>query len=662
MNDSSTSSGFYKSRFYLMVIGLVLFGFILIGKLIHLQFYSNTEGLGIAPETLVKNVVLEPSRGDIYAADGNILATSVARYALHWDAVTVSEPLFQQYKKALADSLSSLTARESSSVLSQLETARKKKNRYWLVAKDISYSTYQRYKNFPLFNRGAYKGGLIVEQELKREHPLGKIAERTIGYEKLDKDGTYFRVGLEGAFSQYLRGDSGLRLKQKIANGQWKPISDSNEKEPTQGYDLRTTLDVNIQDIAHNALLSQLEAYDADHGTVVVMEVQTGAVKAIANLGRTEEGKYFEKLNYAVGEAHEPGSTFKLMGMIAALEDKVIDENSLIDTENGVLTFYGKYKVKDSKRGGYGTITAAKAFEVSSNVGLVKIIHENYKENPRKFVDRLYNMGLNKNLGLPIKGEGDPKIPYPSDADWDGLDLPWMAYGYGVSLTPLQTLTFYNAVANQGEMVQPRFLTEIGNLGNKPHKVFTKQVINPSICSEETLQKVQQMMFNVVDKKWGTGYRIKDSLLTMAGKTGTCQVDYTTDSVQYISSFVGYFPADKPQYSCIVVIHRPDKTKGYYGATVAAPVFKTIAKKIFNDIPKEVALERSRLTELIKNTNSSKELSVPNLTGLSEKEVLKKTQELGLKVLFRGTGTVKEQRPEAGTKMNTQQQIILKLS
>ena len=221
---------------------------------------------------------------------------------------------------------------------------------------------------------------MIVEQEIKREHPLGKIAERTIGYEKLDKDGTYFRVGLEGAFSQYLRGDSGLRLKQKIANGQWKPISDSNEKEPTQGYDLRTTLDVNIQDIAHNALLGQLEAYEADHGTVVVMEVGTGAIKAIANLGRTEEGKYFEKLNYAVGEAHEPGSTFKLMGMIAALEDKVIDENTLIDTGNGELTFYGKYKVKDSKRGGYGTITAAKAFEVSSNVGLVKIVHDNYKE------------------------------------------------------------------------------------------------------------------------------------------------------------------------------------------------------------------------------------------------------------------------------------------
>jgi cell division protein FtsI (penicillin-binding protein 3) len=245
-------------------------------------------------------------------------------------------------------------------------------------------------------------------------------------------------------------------------------------------------------------------------------------------------------------------------------------------------------------------------------------------------------MWINKTLGLPIRGEGVPKIPYPTDTDWDGLDLPWMAYGYGVSLTPLQTLTFYNAIANKGEMVQPQFLTEIGNLGNAPHKVFTKQVLNPSICSEETLAKVQKMMFNVVDKKWGTGHRIKDSLLTMAGKTGTCQVDYTTDNVQYISSFVGYFPADQPQYSCIVVVHRPDKTKGYYGATVAAPVFKTIAKKIFNDIPRQLPLNVSRLNGLVEEVRLNEELQVPNLAGLSEQEAIKTLEALGLEVELKG--------------------------
>jgi len=662
MNNSNSLTRFHKSRFYILIVFLVIFGFVLIVKLIHLQFYSNTEGLGIAPEALVKNIVLEPSHGDIYAADGNILATSVTRYALYWDALTPSLSLFNENKRTLADSIAVLTNKTPILVLNQLENARKQKIRYWPVVKDVSYSTLKRFKSFPIFDKSTYKGGLIVEQEIKREHPLGKIAERSIGYEKLDKDGTYFRVGIEGAFSQYLRGDSGLRLKQKIANGQWKPISDSNEKEPTQGFDLRTTLDVNIQDVAHNALLGQLEKYEADHGTVVVMEVNSGAIKAIANLGRTEEGKYFEKLNYAVGEAHEPGSTFKLMGMIAALEDKVINENTLIETGKGELTFYGKYKVKDSKKGGYGTITAAKAFEVSSNVGLVKIIYDNYKENPKLFVDRLYNMGLNKNLGLPIWGEGNPKIPYPTDNDWDGLDLPWMAYGYGISLTPLQILTFYNSIANNGEMVQPQFLTEIGNLGNVPHKVFTKQVLNPSICSKETLEKVQKMLVNVVDKKWGTGYRIKDSLLTMAGKTGTCQVDYTTNNVQYISSFVGYFPVEQPKYSCIVVIHRPDKSKGYYGAKVAAPVFKTIAKKIFNDIPQQFNLEASKIRNLIEYIQLQKDFKVPNLEGLSSQEALKKLEVLGLKVELKGTGSVKGQQPQAGSKVKNNQKVILELS
>ena len=548
-----------------------------------------------------------------------------------------------------------MTGLSSKFILKKLEKAKKNKNRYFLVAKNVSYSDYKRYKSFPIFNQNVYRGGLIVEQEIKREHPLGKIAERTIGYEKQDNNGSYFRVGLEGAFSEYLRGNPGIRLKQKIANGQWKPISDSNEKEPTEGYDLYTTLDVNIQEIVHNTLLGQLEKFEAEHGTAVVMEVKTGEIKAIANLGRTDEGKYYEKLNYAVGEAHEPGSTFKLMGIIAALEDKVIDYNSLINTGKGELKFFDKYKVKDSKRGGHGIITASKAFEVSSNVGLVKIIYDNYKDNPKKFVDRLYNLGLNKTLGLPIKGEGIPKIPYPTDSNWDGLDLPWMAYGYGVAITPLQTLAFYNAIANDGEMVKPRFISQISNLGNLPTKVFSKQTLNPSVCSKETLNKVQQMLYNVVDKKWGTAFNIKDELLSMAGKTGTCQVDYTSEEVQYISSFVGYYPVENPKYSCIVVIHRPNKSIGYYGSTVAAPVFKTIAKKIFNDIPKKIEISYSAFTDLDNNT-------VPNVKGLNQKEAIKKLKNKGMTVKVKGKGIVKSQSIKPGSKIKNQQKIVIESS
>ena len=646
-------------RFYSLVVGLTLFAFVLIGKLIYIQFYIGEEGVNVGSGTIIKNIVLEPSRGDIYSADGSILATSIPRYELHWDAIVPSETVFNLNKKVLADSLELIMDRSSDEILKTIEKVRFNKNRYWLVAKNLSYSEYIRYKTFPIFNKSSYRGGLIAEQQIVREHPLGKIAERTIGYEKKDKNGKFITVGLEGAFSQYLRGNSGLRLKQKIANGQWKPISDSNEKEPTEGYDLHTTLDVNIQDVAHNALLTQLEQFEAEHGTVVVMEVETGAIKAIANLGRTQEGKYFEKLNYAVGESHEPGSTFKLMGMIAALEDKVIDIDTPIETGNGKMTFFGKYKVTDSKRGGHGTISAARAFEVSSNVGLVKIVYDHYKSTPKQFVDRLYNMGLNKPLGLPITGEGLPKIPYPSDADWDGLDLPWMAYGYGISLTPLQTLTFYNAIANGGEMVKPRFINEISNFGNMPTKVFSKQILNPSICSSETLTKVQDMMFNVVDKKWGTAHRIKDPMISMAGKTGTCQLDYTTDKMEYIASFVGYFPAKKPKYSCIVVIHRPNKSKGYYGAIVAAPVFKKIAKKIYNDIPIKVTIKPSDLKKL---ENNLKNDTIPNVIGMSKEGAKLLLQAIGLKIILKGEGNVKRQSIDPGIKVGISQMIILELS
>ena len=655
MSEKQNFSKKLMQRFYLLVVFILIFSFILIFKLFHIQFYENETGLGIEPESIVKNVILEPSRGNIYASDGNILATSIPRYELHWDSDTTEDYLFETKKKILADSIASLTGMSSKFILKKLEKAKKNKNRYFLVAKNVSYSDYKRYKSFPIFNQNVYRGGLIVEQEIKREHPLGKIAERTIGYEKQDNNGSYFRVGLEGAFSEYLRGNPGIRLKQKIANGQWKPISDSNEKEPTEGYDLYTTLDVNIQEIVHNTLLGQLEKFEAEHGTAVVMEVKTGEIKAIANLGRTDEGKYYEKLNYAVGEAHEPGSTFKLMGIIAALEDKVIDYNSLINTGKGELKFFDKYKVKDSKRGGHGIITASKAFEVSSNVGLVKIIYDNYKDNPKKFVDRLYNLGLNKTLGLPIKGEGIPKIPYPTDSNWDGLDLPWMAYGYGVAITPLQTLAFYNAIANDGEMVKPRFISQISNLGNLPTKVFSKQTLNPSVCSKETLNKVQQMLYNVVDKKWGTAFNIKDELLSMAGKTGTCQVDYTSEEVQYISSFVGYYPVENPKYSCIVVIHRPNKSIGYYGSTVAAPVFKTIAKKIFNDIPKKIEISYSAFTDLDNNT-------VPNVKGLYQKEAIKKLKNKGMTVKVKGKGIVKSQSIKPGSKIKNQQKIVIESS
>jgi cell division protein FtsI (penicillin-binding protein 3) len=654
------------NRFYLVVLGLFLFAFVLVGKLFVIQTQEGEYYRELAKKRTVRNFILEPSRGNIYADDESLLATTVPRYEIRWDAQVPSKERFQQNKSALAEGLAPLLGKSKAACLSMLEKAKRTGNRYTLIARNLTYSEYQQIKQLPLFSLPSLRGGLIVESKMMREHPIGKIAERTIGYEKPDPAGNFLRVGLEGAFSQYLKGENGRRLKQKIANGQWKPINDNNEKEPTEGYDVYTTINVNIQDVAHHALLRQLENFEAEHGTVVVMETKTGAVKAIANLARTKEGKYFEKLNYAVGTTYEPGSTFKLMAMIAALEDKVIKPHELVDTKNGILTFFKEYKVRDSRKGGYGLIPFSKAFEVSSNTGIVQMVHDHYKHQPRKFIDRLYNMGLNKKLGVSITGEGQPKIPYPSDKNWNGITLPWMAYGYGVELTPLQTLTFYNAVANKGEMVRPRFIEKIKSSTKETVKHFEKEVINPSICSQATLEKVQQMMFNVVDKKWGTGYRIKDEAFTMAGKTGTCQVDYATDDVQYISSFVGYFPAENPEYSAIVLVYKPNKQKGYYGATVAAPVFKEIARKMYYATPKEVEVEVDALpTKSVDFSTIEAALAaqkIPDLKGLPAMEALVLLEEKGIKVTLTGKGRVKRQSLASGTKIQADTHIILDLS
>tara|TARA_B100001778_G_scaffold61477_2_gene47989 strand:- start:1170 stop:3158 length:1989 start_codon:yes stop_codon:yes gene_type:complete len=652
------------TRFYIVICTMIIFSFLLMGKLIYIQVFEGERYKVIASNQTVKNVVLQPSRGNIYSEDGSLMATSVAQYEVRWDSKVPSNSLYNNGKEKLVKGLSSILQIPHNELIEKLENARMNNNRYMLVAKNLSYSKLKKIKSLPIFNLPSFKGGIIIEQQIKREHPLGKIAERTIGYELKSLNGNYFRVGIEGAFGTYLRGEEGRRLKQRIANGQWKPINDVNEKEPTQGYDVFTTINLNIQDIAHSALLEQLEKYKADHGSAVVMESRTGKIRAIVNLGKTTENTYYEKLNYAVGELNEPGSTFKLISMIAALEDKVVDPEQLIDTGNGEIIFYNKYKVRDTKKGGYGLIPASKVFESSSNTGMVNIVYNHYKDDPSKFVNRLYNMGINRSLGLSIKGEPEPKIPYPTDKDWDGLDLPWMAYGYGVAMTPLQILSFYNAIANDGELLRPKFIEKIANAGEKPQKIFKKEILNPSICSKETLTKIKSMLFNVVDKKWGTAYQIKDSLFDVAGKTGTCQLDYTKGEVQYISSFVGYFPVENPIYSCIVVIHRPDKKLGYYGSTVAAPVFKKIAKKIYISTPKETNIKRSEINISLEKTKQTKtnKTQIPDLIGKSNLDAISIVQKLGLNFKIIGEGRVIKQSIKAGTRIKEGELIILEFS
>ncbi len=656
-------------RYYISLVFIVFFAFILIAKLLYIQIKEGDYYRGISQNNTIKNFILEPSRGNIYSDDNSLLATTTPRYEIRWDSRVPSESNFEKHKIALSNGLSKILGKKNDYYLDVLKKARKDGNRYLLISKNLSYSDYKQIKELPLFNLPSLRGGLVVESKEVRQNPMGKICERTIGYEKKDPSGHYIRVGMEGAFSHFLKGQTGQRLKQKIANGQWKPINDNNEKEPTQGYDIYSTINVNIQDITHHALLRQLEKYKADHGCAVVMETNSGEIKSIVNLSKTKNGKYYEKFNYAVAESQEPGSTFKLMSVIATLENDSRVSNRLIDTKNGEITFYEKYKVRDSKKGGYGKLKPSKAFEVSSNTAVVKMVYENFKNDPKKFVDRLYNMGLNDILGLSINGEGKPMIPYPGDKNWSGISLPWMSFGYGIKLTPLQILSFYNGIANQGEIVKPRFIYKIKNPGSSSIKNYNKKILNPSVCSETTLKKVQQMMFNVIDKKWGTGYKIKSSQLNMAGKTGTSQIDYTSEETQYVSSFVGYFPYEEPEYSCIVVINKPDKNIGYYGGEVAAPVFKEIAEKLFSRSPKNLILKNNNsqrnffnnyevTTKIIKN----KPIVIPNLIGLPAMDAILILERIGLKFILKGEGKVFNQSIKSGSKLDYNKKIILYLS
>lgn len=651
---------------YIIAGGLFVFACLVAFKLVSLQIKDGQKYKDLAEERTERMFTIPASRGNLYAGDGSLLATSVPNYDIRFDAVAPKAEDFEANIRNLSVGLSKLLGNTASYYEDRFRKARANRHRYLLVARGLDYAEFLKIKSLPLFDKGPYKGGIIAEQRIIRKLALDKIAERTIGYERKDEQGYYTRVGLEGAFGQYLRGKEGRRLKQRIAKGQWKPLGNENIVEPQDGYDVISTIDVNIQDAAHHALLASVEKFEADHGCVVVMEVATGEIKAISNLGRTKEGKYYEDRNYAVYESHEPGSTFKLMAMVAALEDQAIDTSDVVDTENGRVRFYDR-TVYDSHWGGYGKITAAKAFELSSNTAFAKMINEQYKDDPKRFLKRLFNMNLNDQLGLSIKGEGYPQFPYPGDKNWYGTTLPWMAFGYGISMTPLQTLTFYNAIANDGEMVKPRFIREVKKYDVSIEK-FEKEIINPAICSQETINKVKEMMANVV--KRGTADNIYTPEFSMAGKTGTCQTEYWIESGRYISSFAGYFPADNPKYSCIVVVNKPKKSIGYYGNIVAAPVFKAIAQKVYSDTPNmdEVSLDAEVPQTVQKDFQAyyaklqKKGQTVPNVEGMPGMDAISLLENLGLKVEFDGNGKVKTQSIPAGKKIDKNLKISLTLS
>jgi len=651
-------------RFYVVAAGLFLVAAAVVFKLSQIQFVQGDQYRAIAAEKTTQNIPIKANRGNIYANDGSLLATSVSRYDIRFDAVTVSAANFEKFMPELSRALGTYFGRSASYYQKILQKARSGNKRYQLIARDLNYTDFLAVKQMPLLNLGPYRGGLIVVQKPTREHPMGKIAERLVGH-NTTSDTMQYTVGLEAAFDSFLRGQDGHRLKQKIAKGQWKPVSDENELEPRDGFDVVTTIDINIQDIAHHALLAQLEYYEAEHGTVVVMEVATGAVRALANLGRTAKGTYYEKLNYAVGESHEPGSTFKTIAFAAALEDRAIDTAQIVDTRLGSKAFYGRM-ITDTK--GHGKISAARALEVSSNIGLASLIDQAYSQEPERWLNYFKAWRLDTVLGLPISGEGRPEIPRPGDAKWSKNALPSMAYGYNLRMTPLQILTFYNALANDGRMVKPRFVDRIIS-DNKIIHQYGPQIINPKIMSDQTLVQVKDVLKNIVTR--GTGRALYSEYFSIAGKTGTARTEYWMEDWEenrrYISSFAGYFPADQPKYSCIVVIHKPSTKKGYYGADVTGPVFKRIAQKIYTDSPlrdtiqlpvepiPELKVQEAQFTQAIAETPET----IPDVRGWALMDALAVLENLGLQVEVRGRGNIIDQSPKAGAALGQTQKVTL---
>lgn len=692
MSKTQENKGIYW-RAMAIYVGFVLVLFVVFFNTISLQFSSKNDNLelsgedsGKIPTRIVKRI---PRRGEILDCNNTPLVTSVSFYDIHMDPTVVKQAIFDAEISDLSRNLASLfpnmTAREYENYIRR---ARTNGNRYLLIKKRATNDERKKLRTFPIFKLGRLKGGLVdTDETIIRKRPNGELLKRTLGYVQVNPNGKELHVGIEGAFNDYLAGEEGEEIEQLISTG-WKRTGQI-VKDAVEGADVVTTIDKEIQEVAHSELLRQLENQGAKNGTAIVMDVKTGHIKAISNLTRGEDNNYYEAYNHAVGTKEVPGSTFKLASLMAALEDKKI---KLTDT----VSAYGKYQfykstLRDSKEEGYGRITIKNAFEVSSNV-ISRVIFNAYQNEPENFIRRLKSFGLGDPLGIDLDGEPTPTLYAPGDKMWSGISLAWMSIGYEVQQTPLQTLAFYNAVANNGKLVRPQFVSHIRRNGSIV-KSFETQVLIDQICSPKTLRSLKSCLKGVVER--GTGSKLQSSLFTIAGKTGTARI-LNSDlrygnkgEEKYQASFVGYFPADDPIYSCIVVISAP--SRDIYGASVSGTVFSAIANKVYastlkyheaineqkplkKDIPISINGNREDIRTVLDalrvpyshmvqtdwvNTKADEDLIlfqakkidkrfVPNVVGMSARDAVYLTESLGMIARVKGSGTVKQQSIPAG--------------
>lgn len=673
---------------------VVLFGCLIIAKAVMVMTVEGKKWREKASANVpARPIPIESNRADILAADGRILATSVPFYELRFDGLAVDKKVFQEGIDSLAYCLATFFKDAGKDYYkNKLATARNPKhpNRYLLVnRRRVNHTELKRIRNFPIFRLGRNKGGLQAIVYNERIQPHVNLASRTIGDLRVMSNGIREGyVGLEAAFENQLKGESGVGIKRMLS-GTWMVLT---QEEPVDGQDVVTTIDVDYQDIVQHALKKQLEKSEATHGTAILMEVKTGDIKAIANMAKNKNGVYVENQNFAISGAGEPGSVIKAATMIALLEDGCVSPNDTIDLGTvGKYKFYDRYLTESHD--GLGRVTVTQMMEKSAN-GIAKVVFDYYKEQPEKFVNRWYAMGLDKKTGICIPGEIDPYIKYPKDKSWTKITLPWMSIGYELKLTPLQILAFYNAIANDGQRMRPRLVKEIRNRG-EVMETFDTEEVGGRICSRKTLNEVRNMLESVV--KNGTARNIYTPKYRIAGKTGTARLASGSAGYgggRYRASFVGYFPAEQPLYSCIVVIDNP--SNGYYATTVSAPVFREIADKVysmayvqygkpdyeedkslpvcknglkrdFQTIFRELDMELDGLRDaretdwVITASNEAEHVvvkprritfsTVPNVRGMGLRDALYILENSGLKVGVSGTGMVQKQSLQPGSEV-----------
>lgn len=676
-------------RVYLVMAVFILVGVFLFARVYKISIIEGDKWRAQGDSLYLKFFDIEAERGNILSDDGSFLATSIQffdiRVDLNSSGMKTSD--FEDNIDSLAICLSKYVDPTRTSVQWKNFLIQQKKagSRWTLIKTKATYKEMEMIKKFPLLRLGHNKGGLILEKRIERQKPFKHLANRTIGEYRNNAQ----MVGLEGYYDQYLKGEQGKIARYKTGVNTWLPANDLTEILPRSGSDIHTTLNIGIQDVAHSSLLNALEYHQADNGVAIVMEVETGAIKAIVNLRKSSNGGYAEIYNDAVGSAIEPGSTMKLATMMALLEDQKVD------LDESVLLGYGQGQfcnriIHDSEPHEFKETTARHAFEISSNVGMARLVTDKYKKSHEeaKFIARLRQFHLDKSTGIEIKGEADPfiKDAYATKDKWSCLSLPWMSFGYELSMTPLQIANFYNAVANNGRMMKPYLVSKIQK-GTKIEQQFSPVVLDDAIASQATIQAAHRLLEGVMLN--GTGRKIKLPF-AVAGKTGTSQTNYSDKSAsrtKYQSSFAGYFPANNPKYTCLVMVNNPTKN-GFYGSKVAGPVFREIALKCMNRIPEYVESEietsnsipkyrrgynldyENILTQLnmpynsihgsefsiLTSTNDTLELKgqatsnekVPNVESMTLRDALYLLENKGYEVVSSGLGRVVDQIPKPG--------------